>query len=546
MTNISKISKNQKTKKNKKNNLKGAKRGGGRRKIGTRKRAFHVPSQEPDNNFPRLHRLLRQKSDLTELFKRKQEMPMERTFTYPFLHTKSNSNSFRNIRINTNNFRRLSKKRKTVAVTAEAGPEHQVSNLSNKKHESSKPEFLGNGTFGCGYSPALKCEEECTVPECMESPPKISKLMDQLDANREMERYRVINLSAIPNWKNYFIGSPYLCTTKRDSDISKCELFETVENTKLIIYEDGGPDLINLINSSKIPSLIDILLGLKNIFEGVFLLNSYGIYHLDIKVDNIVTGYLHPHNHYRLIDFGGSLRSEEHLYLNELKLDNIIGFESTNNDNGNGFLPEGKMYTGYLPTIFRVWPFYQFFLSKFLYADTEEESEKITKENYDVLIGVFIERFISVRNTDHIVKKIIDFYIEKGILNNENIGEHSFNISVGDPKILKDIADRIFYNYFDKDLKFKRGYLTLDERKIKRQEIYDIMIKTFDIYSLGLALLLLSHSNKDEGLKNSVRQFIFDNRLLHPDPFQHTISTEQIKNNFITFVDGLKTNSTHV
>ena len=70
-------------------------------------------------------------------------------------------------------------------------------------------------------------------------------------------------------------------------------------------YLNGGDSLNNLLNNPDIneDKIKEYLEKFENIFKGILLLHNEGIYHLDIKPQNIV----YDGKQMRLIDFGGSI-----------------------------------------------------------------------------------------------------------------------------------------------------------------------------------------------------------------------------------------------
>ena len=158
------------------------------------------------------------------------------------------------------------------------------------------PMLVGQGTYGCVYSPAIPCEDprEEYCPECA------SKLMQEVDAEEQLAEYA--SLQGIDDDQSYLIKNPKMCKPNPHvlSKVAKCRDWA---NPTLLNYKNGGPDLEKILKTKPAKPATEILRNFANIIKGVAELNRAGVYHLDIKFQNIVTG-LNGNGPYRLIDFG--------------------------------------------------------------------------------------------------------------------------------------------------------------------------------------------------------------------------------------------------
>ena len=165
----------------------------------------------------------------------------------------------------------------------------------------------------------------CLQDECINGINKITKIFfNETDRNEEVETYKTINLNSIDKELQYFIGDAVSCDINiekiTDSNLIKiAEKMNTTtdelkENNTVfngISYTDGGLSLIKYIQKlTSIAEHIELLKYLKNVFDGIQILHSNGIYHLDLKPDNIVIGEINNITTCRLIDFGDSFQSE--------------------------------------------------------------------------------------------------------------------------------------------------------------------------------------------------------------------------------------------
>jgi serine/threonine protein kinase len=176
---------------------------------------------------------------------------------------------------------------------------------------------IGFGLDGCVYKPGF-CKSTHKYPKRE----YISKVMKQGREKAELEslRYLNLNLSALDPEMNYFISDPELCALSQ-SDSFNFEMARNEQECKdiekpyyAVNYIDGGEDLFIILSGIysmyengdylPLPEWNDFLFAFKNIFEGIKLLNENGIYHMDIKPDNIVYDSSSNPAKFKLIDFG--------------------------------------------------------------------------------------------------------------------------------------------------------------------------------------------------------------------------------------------------
>jgi len=395
-----------------------------------------------------------------------------------------------------------------------------------------KPLFIARGAHGCVFKPPIPCIEKCIDPRCSSSAPKISKLMSENIARKELQIYEQILLNTIEDSHKYFIGNPYKCSPVKDFDFKTNGCPNKIEKPTLLIYEDGGIDLYQFTNKNKEYDLSLVLRGLINIFKGIGLLNKQNISHFDIKEDNVVLGK--DNKNYRLIDFGNAVKNK--FFLNNVKKEHIIRTkiyqsmknietqrtqqtqqtqqtsenqetQSLDNVSRKPQKEEIKITVKEPDLIFRILPVYQFFITR-IFNYTQEKYEIPPKEEYDLLANKFIETFITINDpVIDIVRyfyRLIDFFTD-------NI-EHN-------KRQLKDIFDKIYE-------KFKEN----------SADTINLIYNTLDMYSLGLLILkLVMHKfrgkiHNSDFLQIPIIKFISENKLLDPDPFEHLPIDTIIKN----------------
>jgi serine/threonine protein kinase len=387
-----------------------------------------------------------------------------------------------------------------------------------------KPLFIAKGLYGCGFKPPIPCIEECRDSRCLDGVSKISKLMSENIAFKELNIYTKLGLNTIEDANKYFIGNPYQCTPIKDFDFNANGCPHQIEKPTLLIYEDGGIDLYQFIKKNRDYDLSLVLKGLINIFKGVGLLNKHNICHFDIKEDNVVLGT--DNQNYRLIDFGNAMKNK--FFLDNVKKEHIIitkTYLSMNNQEtqetqenqetqetqensenqsvGNVSRKpqqeEIKITVKEPEVIFRILPVYQFFITG-IFNYTKKKYQIPSQEEYDLLANKFIETFIVIN--DGVIDMVRYYYRLIGFFT-DNI-EHN-------KKQLKDIFDKLY-----------------KQIKENPKDTTDLIYNTLDMYSLGLLILkLVMYKSKERPISNlyflqtPVIQFMMENKLLDPNPFEH-------------------------
>jgi hypothetical protein len=329
-----------------------------------------------------------------------------------------------------------------------------------------KPIFLSYGSFGCVSSP-IPCDPPCDGPICANS---ISKLMSQTHANIEMQIYDLIKLDRIESSDKFYIKPQHRCIPKIPLPPIFNEQCPIIHNIKsdtptVIMYENGGIDLLDYYLQVKERSIITykkniiyILEKLVNIFEGVQKLNDNGIYHCDIKMENIVTGLnkivdlskLPTDNNFRLIDFGMAQ------HLDTFKKKGILNNKELSDLNFARPLEFILLADNTLKTT----------LSTIINYNSKPNKKTNEKTNLDF---------------------IIDFYKEyySGLINYEykNKLETNFNSN--------------------------------------KNELLETILKSTDIYSLGFLLIYFAYFIEIRDIeykiiKDKIYKFVLDNNLVHP------------------------------
>ena len=163
--------------------------------------------------------------------------------------------------------------------------------------------YVANGTYGCVLKPAMLCankkknnlENNCSSKDC------VSKVFDNSNAAKDEQQFMKRILSTIDPLGQFTIRSFGSCPVSRDAfakaEIEQCTNIKDRNQKRLhqIVYENGGVAISQLPWST-------YWTRFGPVFEGIEVLQAYGMAHQDIKPDNIV--YNAANSKMALIDFG--------------------------------------------------------------------------------------------------------------------------------------------------------------------------------------------------------------------------------------------------
>jgi serine/threonine protein kinase len=144
-----------------------------------------------------------------------------------------------------------------------------------------------SGAYGCGFSPALRCEGNAD-----REPGIFSKLMNRREAAKEFRKrnlYEPINAE-----QKYFLYPLKTCKPdfKRldpvENNIQVCEEhIENMEkNAQILQFRDGGENLLKLKLTPE--EIAPFFRDFTKVFEAIALLQDKKIVHSDIKQANVV------------------------------------------------------------------------------------------------------------------------------------------------------------------------------------------------------------------------------------------------------------------
>lgn len=150
--------------------------------------------------------------------------------------------------------------------------------------------YIGKGTYGCGFSPALRCEGETVRKFGL-----FTKLMEESEAEKERAKVGIIQ-PVDPDMK-YILYPVKICKVNEsligphnpENNVESCSLGnypDDLADARAVQYIDGGIDLEKLkVEAYKI---LPIFQSLSNLFLGLHKIHKAGVSHNDIKPPNIV------------------------------------------------------------------------------------------------------------------------------------------------------------------------------------------------------------------------------------------------------------------
>jgi hypothetical protein len=210
-----------------------------------------------------------------------------------------------------------------------------------KKRGGAAPKLVGQGTYGCGFMPSLSCsyntaERQNTFSKLMinntnSKNSRNSSVINEIDKIYKLRRIDpTFKYSLYPAIDEDISGNPNTfkvrnttfkkCRPRQNNmnryqqEISKCFLVnQPINSTQYVLLQSkyGGDSLSDYINKLKtefnMSKIIDLLLSIEILFEGLIEFHKNNFYHMDIKLPNIVVNKDSSYTHTRFIDFGISI-----------------------------------------------------------------------------------------------------------------------------------------------------------------------------------------------------------------------------------------------
>jgi len=221
-------------------------------------------------------------------------------------------------------------------------------NRLNKTRKHRGGSLIGQGTYGCIFSPSLKCKNEQTRRK------GISKLLTTYGATTEIENYKYID--KIDPYGIFHIPLDHICDfdlenidKKVDGNVKKeCELFShdpLGKDMKLLFFRDGGLDwnsyFTKKLNTKKWNLFFS---GCYRLFYGLYVMSKHRFIHFDIKWNNIL---IDPKTlQSSLIDFGISQQMDTFIH-EAIEQNSLFGHLYYHFN----MAPEITLYTNFVPIV---------------------------------------------------------------------------------------------------------------------------------------------------------------------------------------------------
>jgi hypothetical protein len=181
---------------------------------------------------------------------------------------------------------------------------------------------IGHGSYGIVFRPAPFCEN--TTARLHHN--AVGKIMPIKRGENEERIVKKIDISRLDVDFSYHVKLFDSCKPDMSilstGDIARLRLSPT-DDARMLIYEYGGMSLDALLESKRY-SKRTIISSLSILFEGIVQMNSRGIYHMDIKPQNIVCRLYKGSLQCRLIDFGLAVSFENGSYPKPSRLYNTV------------------------------------------------------------------------------------------------------------------------------------------------------------------------------------------------------------------------------
>ena len=362
-------------------------------------------------------------------------------------------------------------------------------------------ELIAQGGYGCVYYPGIKC------PGRKGNYEKYATKLEVDNSSLKNEIAISLIIRKIENYKKFFVPILKSCPIKltsfkdMDVDIEKCEVVDkNIGAEFVLIYMQyiKGKDLFDIINDifragykldQKRSNIVSrqLMYYYKYLLEGLTLLLTKDIVHMDLKRDNIrITSINKKLSRALIIDFGLSLNIRNIIELLKGEDSEFILYELR------------KSFIAYAPDV-DYWPLEVHFISYILFKNEDNNAILLNRENikyviesiigenkiysklsneYKVLLRTqgtdFMNSFIG-RSNLYVIRELISYYstwdnfslsiMYFRILNDINDIMDKQNVETDNVKKFKSISDILLLN------------ISMDPRK--RLSILDTKVQIF-------------------------------------------------------------------
>jgi hypothetical protein len=334
--------------------------------------------------------------------------------------------------------------------------------------------LIESGGFGCIFKPQLKCNPNYVIAgdNSYFGDNGISKLMKTkhgVNEYNEIKRFIPI-LKTIPNYKNYFIISDYTlckpmplsasdlidfnkvkCSPLKKVNITSKNINENLDELLAINMPYGGNDIDEFIKKTIYERNIIVIFNEKMIdllTNAIIPMNKRGIFHGDLKSNNILVNIENKKMFLRIIDWG----------LSGIYIPNVTN-ESQFSE--SGFRDDWKL----IPSKFRDRPFqYNVPFSSILFSKKFNDiysnflmSKNGNFTNHDIkdFVISFFEDYVDSYRSGHLSTFNSIFKYHKKLIS--LLSEDSNPIRLNNKKIYSNI-DYIYKYIYDILIKFTKPY----------------------------------------------------------------------------------------
>lgn len=188
--------------------------------------------------------------------------------------------------------------RKTVATPLTRNSPTSPSTTGNAgsqgRQTSPAKEYLGSGTYGCVFTPPLKCKDKTMNAKLR--PGLVGKVFFyKNDFKEERDIMKTVSSKVDPkgDFTVKYVGDCEIAKPKKGalsgaSPSGKCSNFRGTEHQ--ILYPDGGMDIKTFVKQNKRSptKFLELFKGMAPVFKGLKVLHEKGLVHNDIKAANML------------------------------------------------------------------------------------------------------------------------------------------------------------------------------------------------------------------------------------------------------------------
>ena len=389
---------------------------------------------------------------------------------------------------------------------------------------------IESGGYGCIFRPQIKCDSEHVIgnTNIYESSgiSKIMKYRHGMDEYDEIKKYIPL-LKTIPNYNDYFLISRFSlcrpskltksdlknydevnCSSLKKMHITKDNINSQLDKLLMINMPYGGVDLDcyiskNLYDSRKVIEFNNKMLELLD--NAILPMNQRGIYHSDLKSNNILANAEDNHLRFRIIDWGLSTIYHPN---------KLIVFD-----------PDDTEFSGnwkYIPEVYRNRPFqfnvpfssilFSFFFRR-LYDEFLIKNKVLTRENIRKFLREYLREQVEFRGSGHLsnIKSIFqDMYGTPEFISSIN--------SIGKTKLLNGSK----YDIKLHNIRYIFNYLTDILMKYTKNNNFDVLgylnevyIKNIDIWGFIMSFLPLTEQLLEHDVVMKSKNTKFYVKLIH-------------------------------